>query len=101
MYEEIIAMLTEKLKESINNNVIIDDNILINEQPIMKEITLDSEVNKIGINSKEFIEVIVAIEEKYEIEFDLEMLSIEKYADVRTLVTYVKKQVEEKKNESN
>lgn len=50
-----------------------------------------------GVNSIEFIKMLVNIEKEFEIEFDDEMLDIEKMSTLDKLCAVLEKMIEEKK----
>lgn len=49
----------------------------------------------LGINSINFMRIVIELEEMYNFEFDIEMLDFEVYANLGKLIDYVKKLIEE------
>lgn len=53
------------------------------------EISLNQELKDIGIDSLTFVKAIVALECKYDFEFDDEMLMVSKFPTLGALVEYI------------
>lgn len=51
---------------------------------------INQEIKDIGINSITFVKIIVTIENKYNIEFDFDMLSINQFSTLASLIVYVR-----------
>ena len=65
-------------------------------EKIKKGVDLETNLEEIGVSSVDFIKLIVGIENEFDIEFDDEHLSYEKFKTVRDLIDYLD---ELKKNE--
>lgn len=85
-----------------NNNDNINDDLLSNGQQIIfdtikanfdeeqfSNISLDTEMLSVGIDSITFITIIVSLEEKFGFEFDNEMLLITAFPTIKSMVDYV------------
>lgn len=57
------------------------------------KINQDTFLDEIGVNSINFIRMIIEIEEEYEIQFDIDMLGLESYEKVGNFIAYVEKLV--------
>jgi acyl carrier protein len=75
--------IVEIIKESI-----VQKNIRFGEPEIEYEITPQTALYEISVDSITFIQIIVSIEEAFSIEFDDEMLLYESFADVQSIVDY-------------
>ena len=84
-------LLREKLKEKIYEEIIL---ILkeISEDGI-DEIKMEDDLREKGINSLMFIQLLVLLEERYDFEFDDEMLDQEKLSTIDALTDYVMKMI--------
>ncbi len=71
--------------------------VLGDEFPI--PITLDTVLSESGIDSIAFVQIIVEIETKYDIEFEDDMMLFSSYTDVRSFVQYVEAQLSNVNNE--
>ena len=58
------------------------------------EISLNTDLNTVGLDSISFIRIIVALEEEYDFEFDDEMLDISIYKTIKDFIHYVDKKIE-------
>ena len=54
-----------------------------------ENVTEESKLNELSLDSLSFIEVIVEIEEMFAIEFDLEDLDIKKWVTVSDIIKYI------------
>lgn len=70
--QEILSLFAEEAGISIGNNLI------------------NQEIKDIGINSITFVKIIVTIENKFNIEFDFDMLSINQFSTLASLIVYVR-----------
>lgn len=77
--------IIEIIKESI-----VQRNIRFDEPEIEYEITPQTSLYDISVDSITFIQIIVNIEEAFSIEFDDEMLLYESFSDVQSIVDYTK-----------
>ena len=77
--------MNEKIIEIIKKNCALDD-----------EITLDSELKLLSLDSLTFVTILVEIEELYNIEFDIEKLDIKSWNTVIDLIKEVEKMCNEK-----
>lgn len=59
----------------------------------IEEIGNDHYLDQIGVNSINFIRMIIEIEQEYEVEFDIEMLGIESFEKVGNFIAYAEKLV--------
>lgn len=57
------------------------------------KISNDHYLDQIGVNSINFIRMIIEIEQEYNIEFDIDMLAIESFEKVGHFISYVEKLV--------
>lgn len=55
-----------------------------------EEISIDTEVESLGLSSFSFIQIIVTIEETYQIEFSMEDLQAEKFISIQNCACRVK-----------
>lgn len=62
------------------------------------KINNDNYLDEIGINSINFIRMIIELEEEYDIQFDIDRLGIESFEKVGNLIFYVDKLVGAKVN---
>lgn len=76
--------------EIIRDKACASDEIAINENTLLKEAKIDSFA---------FIEIIIALEDRFEVEFDDGALYFGKFEYVHDLVDYVDKLVKGKNNE--
>lgn len=53
------------------------------------EATLESSLNDLGINSIDFIRIIVTLEDEFDFEFENEMLLYESFSDINSIVKYI------------
>ena len=77
--------MNEKIIEIIKKNCALDD-----------EITIDSELKLLSLDSLTFVTILVEIEELYNIEFDIEKLDIKSWKSVNDLIKEVEKMCNEK-----
>ena len=70
--------------------------IIKNACAIDEEITLESEIYLLSIDSLAFINVLVEIEKKFMIEFEFDELNIEELKTVKLLIKKVKEKLDEK-----
>lgn len=77
--------MNEKIIEIIKKNCALDD-----------EITIDSELKLLSLDSLTFVTILVEIEELYNIEFDIEKLDIKSWNTVIDLIKEVEKMCNEK-----
>ncbi len=61
---------------------------------VKQYINADGTFLDIGLNSINYIKVVVSIEEKFGIEFDDELLDFEQFTSINTLCTYIKENIE-------
>lgn len=76
-------MNAEQIKKIIQNEL-SSSNIIIE---------LNDNLDDLGVNSVEFIKIVVSIESAFDFEFDDEMLLITKFPTVRSMVEYVESKV--------
>lgn len=55
-----------------------------------EEINIDTETESLGLSSFSFIQIIVAIEETYQIEFSMDDLRVEKFISIQNCADRVK-----------
>ena len=77
--------MNEKIIEIIKKNCALDD-----------EITIDSELKLLSLDSLTFVTILLEIEELYNIEFDIEKLNIKSWDTVIDLIKEVEKMRNEK-----
>lgn len=77
--------MNENIIEIIKKNCALDD-----------EITIDSELKLLSLDSLTFVTILVEIEELYNIEFDIEKLDIKSWKSVNDLIKEVEKMCNEK-----
>ena len=77
--------MNEKIIEIIKKNCALDD-----------EITIESELKLLSLDSLTFVTILVEIEELYNIEFDIEKLDIKSWKSVNDLIKEVEKMCNEK-----
>ena len=77
--------MNEKIIEIIKRNCALDD-----------EITIESELKLLSLDSLTFVTILVEIEELYNIEFDIEKLNIKSWDTVIDLIKEVEKMRNEK-----
>ena len=56
-------------------------------------ITVDTKFSSTGIDSISFIKTIVALEEEFGFEFDDDMLYIDKFPSIQTMIEYVESKI--------
>ncbi|WP_026475905.1 acyl carrier protein [Alkaliphilus transvaalensis] len=54
-----------------------------------KEITLDTDLVSLGLNSIQFVKLVIALEQDFDCEFDDEKLNLSDFKTVREIVEYV------------
>ena len=64
--------------------------IQVNNYPEFSYADLDKSFIDLGINSIAFIELAVLVEDEFEFEFSDDMLDIEMFQNVDSLITYIK-----------
>ena len=84
-------------KNEITNNLLYDqitndiiDIIYEIQGDIIDSIDLNTKIEEIIINSIDYVSLIVEIEEKFDIEFEIDKLAINEFSDIESLVMYVK-----------
>lgn len=55
-----------------------------------EEISIDTKIESLGLSSFSFIQIIVAIEETYQIEFSMDDLQVEKFVSIQSCANRVK-----------
>lgn len=87
-------------KNEITNNLLYDqitndiiDIIYEIQGDIIDSIDLNTKIEEIIINSIDYVSLIVEIEEKFDIEFDIDKLAINEFSDIESLVMYVKNKI--------
>jgi len=55
------------------------------------EVTMDSKLTDIGINSLSFIKIAVAIEKEFNMQFEVENLSVENFETLKNILEYIEK----------
>ncbi len=60
---------------------------------VSDNISLDMDLNSAGINSITFVSTIVALENKFDFEFDDEMLVITKFPTLKSMIKYVESKI--------
>ena len=61
------------------------------------EITYDIPLSNVGIDSVKIIQLVIALEEKFDFEFEDEMLSYQTLRNIDSISTYICKRLEDKK----
>ena len=61
------------------------------------EITYDSPLSNVGIDSVKIIQLVIALEEKFDFEFEDEMLSYQTLRNINSISDYVFKRLKEQK----
>ena len=84
-----IININDKIIEIIKESI-VEKNIRFGEPEIECEITPQTALHEISVDSITFIQIIVSIEEAFSIEFDDEMLLYESFADVQSIIDYTK-----------
>ncbi|MBU3198523.1 phosphopantetheine-binding protein [Clostridium estertheticum] len=79
--EEISLKILKIIKNNIDLKVNYD------------EIEFDDDLIQMGVNSLNYIKLIVYIEKEFEIEFDDENLAIKKYDSIKSLTDYVQENI--------
>lgn len=69
---------------------------IIKKSSSIVEVNPTNKFCDMGINSLDFIRIIVEIEEHFNIEFDEDFLNKEKFSTVFDMVCYINKQIEKK-----
>lgn len=57
------------------------------------DITLETELSNINIDSITFIKIVVALENEFDFEFDDDMLAIIKFPTIKSLITYIESMI--------
>ncbi len=70
--KEVLEVIVSNLDEIFSNGV-----------------SLDTDLNSIGIDSITFVKIIIVLEDKFDFEFEDEMLGIKAYSTIRSLSAYV------------
>lgn len=60
------------------------------------EIDLDTDINDCGINSMNFVQFIIALEDQYEIEVEDRYLNIKNFSNLKEVVDVIEKYLEER-----
>lgn len=60
------------------------------------EIDLDTDINDCGINSMNFVQFIIALEDQYEIEVGDRYLNIKNFSNLKEVVDVIEKYLEER-----
>ena len=83
----------EEVNQEVNNadtNVMILDIIKsIVNNPEKTDITLNTELSALQVNSIDFIRIVIAIEDQFSIQFEDEMLLFSEFPTIKSLVNYV------------
>lgn len=77
--------MKDKVVEIIKNACAIDE-----------EVTLDSELRLLSLDSLTFVSIVVELEEKFEIEFEIDELSAQSWKTVGDVANSVEKKSNEK-----
>lgn len=79
--------MKEIVEEIIKNLVVV--------KPVIKNDMLseESNINSLGINSLEFMDLLMVLEKKYSIEFTEKNILINTYGTIRDLALYIEKQI--------
>lgn len=80
--------IADNVKQVISKHV----DIVVDIDKMKDEVRLD----EIGVNSINFIRMIIELETQYDIQFDIDMLGVNNFEIVGNLVHYVVKLVESK-----
>ena len=83
MNEKIFSKLTDILLEITENSESVQN------------MTKEDLLTKIGINSLNFLRLIVAVEDTFGFEFDNDYLDLNQFSDVQSLITYIESNIEE------
>jgi acyl carrier protein len=77
------------LKKDIEKTIfkVINDNLFSGKS--WGEMTVDSDIASLGINSIDFIKILVALETEFELEFDEEDLNMKRFPTIQSIVTYI------------
>lgn len=71
--------------------------IITNACALKEEVTFESEIRTLSIDSLSFVEAIVALEEAFEIEFDIDELGILDWRTVEDIAKSVEEKIRDKK----
>ncbi len=77
MYNEIVALLNEELEEDLLKDI--------------TNIDQDDELIEYGLDSLNLVKVILAIEERYNIEFSEEELEFENFSTLKKIINIIEK----------
>ncbi len=77
MYNEIVALLNEELEEDLLKDI--------------TNIDQDDELIEYGLDSLNLVKVILAIEERYNIEFSEEELEFENFSTLKRIINIIEK----------
>ena len=81
--EEIAEKLCDIIRE------VIEENEEVNEK-----ISSDKTLREIGINSVQFISIIVKSEMEFDIEFDDDLLNSDRFSSIESIVDYIEQIIE-------
>ncbi len=73
MEEKIINLLLEVLPKDIDKNMI----------------SIDEPLTSYGINSVLFIKFVLSIEEEFDIEFSEDLLSMDRFENIKSIISYI------------
>ncbi|EPR10813.1 acyl carrier protein [Ruminiclostridium papyrosolvens] len=77
------SLIQQKIKKIILDNIATAN--------LNNETDIDSSLIDVGINSLEFVKIIVAIESEFDFEFGDEVLDYRKFPTLRSLFDYVER----------
>ncbi len=77
MYNEIVALLNEELEEDLLKDI--------------TNIDQDDELIEYGLDSLNLVKVVLAIEERYNIEFSEEELEFENFSTLKRIINIIEK----------
>lgn len=81
---EDLSELYQKAFSIIKNNL---------DERIFSNITIDTKLSDVGIDSITFVKIVVSLEAEFNIEFDYEMLLFTEFSKIRSVIKYVESKV--------
>lgn len=95
-YRQERVVQPEPLEEENAGGTVAEIVEILREKKLIQNNTdLSASLSEIGISSLDFIELVVCFEEKFNIEFEDEYLSVEMFSSIKSLADYIDKLAEE------
>lgn len=89
---EVKQVIEQDIQDEIQEEII---KIIVEMGELSEDVHMNTSIGDLGLDSIEFVNIVVETEELYDIEFDDENMLIETYKTVKDFVDYVKMKKEE------